>query len=172
MNGPRDARAAFGGTRLAALCLLAAAAVGLWQALRLDRWGFDGPGAGLFPQIVAGVCVLLSIVVLVFPGRAASTEDGDTDEIDDATRAATRSTFSLYVVALLVLAAGAAFGGFVVTVIAVTLLVLRFAERRSWRHAIVYGVACALIGLVGFGWLLRVDLPESPIERAFYSLVR
>ena len=51
-------------------------------------------------------------------------------------------------------------------------LVLRFAERRSWRHAIVYGVACALIGLVGFGWLLRVDLPESPIERAFYSLVR
>ena len=37
MNGPRDARAAFGGTRLAALCLLAAAAVGLWQALRLDR---------------------------------------------------------------------------------------------------------------------------------------
>jgi len=36
----------------------------------------------------------------------------------------------------------------------------------------VYGVACAVIGLVGFGWLLRVDLPESPIERAFYSLVR
>lgn len=172
MSGPRDARAAFGGTRLAALCLLAAAAVGLWQALQLERWGFDGPGAGLFPQIVAGVCVLLSIVVLVLPGRAASTEDGDTNEIDDATRAATRSTFSLYVVALLVLAAGAAFGGFVVTVIAVTLLVLRFAERRSWRHAIVYGVACALIGLVGFGWLLRVDLPESPIERAFYSLVR
>jgi hypothetical protein len=29
-----------------------------------------------------------------------------------------------------------------------------------------------VIGLVGFGWLLRVDLPESPIERAFYSLVR
>ena len=172
MSGPPGARDAFGGTRLAALCLLAAAAVGMWQALRLDRWGFDGPGAGLFPQIVAGVCVLLSIVVLVFPGRAASTEDGDTDEIDDATRAATRSTFSLYVVALLVLAAGAAFGGFVVTVIAVTLLVLRFAERRSWRHAIVYGVACALIGLVGFGWPLRVDPPESPIERAFHSLGR
>ena len=79
---------------------------------------------------------------------------------------------ALYVVALLALAAGAAFGGYVVTVIAVSLLVLRFAERRSWTHAIVYGVACAVIGLVGFGWLLRVDLPESPIERAFYSLVR
>jgi hypothetical protein len=77
--------------------------------------------------------VLLSLVVLLFPGRAASTEDGDTDEIDLATRAATRSTFSLYVVALLALAAGAAFGGYVVTVIAVSLLVLRFAERRRGR---------------------------------------
>ena len=38
--------------------------------------------------------------------------------------------------------------------------------------AIVYGLACAAIGLIGFGWLLRVDLPSSPIERAFFSLVR
>jgi hypothetical protein len=33
-------------------------------------------------------------------------------------------------------------------------------------------MACAAIGLVCFGWLLRVDLPEGPIERAFYTLVR
>ena len=48
-----------GGTRLATLGLLAAALVGLWQASRLESWGFDGPGAGFFPQLVAGLCVAL-----------------------------------------------------------------------------------------------------------------
>ena len=53
-----------------------------------------------------------------------------------------------------------------------TWLIVRFAEGRSWGAAFVYGLACAAIGLIGFGWLLRVDLPSSPIERAFFSLVR
>jgi len=74
--------------------------------------------------------------------------------------------------ALLVLAAGTAYAGFVVTAVSVSVIVVRFAERRPWAAALTYGVACAVIGLVCFGWLLRVDLPEGPIERAFYSLVR
>jgi hypothetical protein len=57
-------------------------------------------------------------------------------------------------------------------VIAVSVLICVSPKRRSWDACDRYGVACAAIGLVGFGWLLRVDLPESPIERAFYSLVR
>ncbi len=165
-------RFALSGTRLATLALLAAAGVGLWQALRLDNWGFDGPGAGLFPQIVATACVVLAVISFVFPGPAAATEEGDTDEIDEQERLATRKTFALYVVSLLLLAVGASFGGFAVTAVVVSLVVLRFAERRSWKSALVYGVACAAIGLVCFGWWLRVDLPESFIERAFYSLVR
>ena len=63
------------------------------------------------------------------------------------------------------------YAGFVVTTIAVTVVIVRFAERRSLTAALGYGVACAVIGLVCFGWLLRVDLPEGPIERAFYTFV-
>lgn len=159
-----------GGTRIATFGLLAAALVGLWQSMRLESWGFDGPGAGFFPQLVAGVCVLLALVVLVSPGRAGSTEDGDTEEQKGT--AETRRTFTIYAVSLGVLAAGAAFAGFAVTAVVVAIIIVRFAERRSWAAAIGYGVACAVIGLVCFGWLLRVDLPEGPIERAFYSLVR
>jgi hypothetical protein len=59
-----------------------------------------------------------------------------------------------------------------VTAIAVTVVIMRFAEKRSWFASLTYGVACAAIGLVCFGWLLRVDLPQSAVERAFFSLVR
>ena len=159
-----------GGTRLATLGLLAAALVGLWQSLRLESWGFDGPGAGFFPQLVAGLCVVLALLVLVSPGQAGQTEDGDDAAV--AATAESRRTFAIYVGALVLLAVGSAFTGFVVTSIAVSVVIVRFAERQSWIKAVGYGVACAAIGLVCFGWLLRVDLPEGPIERAFYSLVR
>jgi Tripartite tricarboxylate transporter TctB family len=165
-----------GGTRLATLGLLAAALIGLWQSLRLDSWGFDGPGPGFFPTLVAGVCVVLAVIVFVAPGRAGVTEEGDTDEgpkESSATVATGRDhTFILYVAAFGLLALGTAFAGFFVTTVAVTVLIMRFAERRSWKASLSYGVICAAIGLVCFGWLLRVDLPEGPIERSFYTLVR
>jgi len=161
------------GTRIATLGLLAAALVGLWQSLRLDSWGFDGPGPGFFPTLVAGICVVLAVIVFFSPGRAGVTEEGDTDDAPKETAGdGTGNTFAIYVASFVLLALGTAFAGFFVTVVAVTVLIMRFAERRSWVAAATYGVACAAIGLVCFGWLLRVDLPEGPIERAFYTLVR
>jgi hypothetical protein len=159
-----------GGTRLATLGLLAVALVGFWQSMRLESWGFDGPGAGFFPQLVAGVCVVLGLIVLVSPGRAGSTEDGDTEEAKGTVE--TGRTFAIYAASLGVLAIGAAYAGFAVTAVLVAVIIVRFAEHHSWMAALSYGVACAAIGLVCFGWLLRVDLPEGPVERAFYSLVR
>jgi hypothetical protein len=159
-----------GGTRLATLGLLAVALVGFWQSMRLESWGFDGPGAGFFPQLVAGVCVVLGLIVLVSPGRAGSTEDGDTEEAKGTVE--TGRTFAIYAASLGVLAIGAAYAGFAVTAVLVAVIIVRFAEHRSWMAALSYGVACAAIGLVCFGWLLRVDLPEGHVERAFYSLVR
>ena len=51
------------GTRIATLGLLAAALVGLWKAMELDSWGFDGPGPGFFPQLMAGIMVTIMICV-------------------------------------------------------------------------------------------------------------
>jgi hypothetical protein len=160
------------GPRLAGLGLLATALIGLWQAWRLERWSFDGPGPGLFPLMVASVFVVLALIVLIWPGRSAATEAGDTDAIDPHTQQRTRAGFALYGVSLLVLAAGSALAGFTVTAVAVSILIVRFAEHRSWLAALTYGIGCSVVGLVGFGWLLRVDLPSGPIERAFFSLVR
>lgn len=158
------------GTRLATLGLLAMALVGFWQATRLESWGFDGPGPGFFPQLVAAICVVLAVAVLIVPGQAVATEVGDTDASPETARM--QRTFAIYAAALGVLAVGALYAGFVFTAIAVSVLILRFAEQRSWMAALGYGVAAALIGLVCFGWLLRVDLPAGIIERNFYALVR
>lgn len=159
-----------GGTRVATLGLLAIALIGLWQGLQLESWGFDGPGPGFFPQLMAGICVALTVIVLAFPGKAGETEGGDTEETESSSE--TRRTFAIYVATFGVLAAGAMYAGFVVTTLAVTVMIVRFAERRSWTAALGCGLACAAVGLVCFGWLLAVDLPEGPIERTFYSFVR
>lgn len=157
--------------RLTALALAAVAGVGLWQALKLERWGFDGPDAGFFPQLMAAICVLLSLVVAAWPGRPNAGDDGEADAGDEG-RVVTRNTFAIYVVALLVMAAGAMTVGFAPTALLTTVIVMRFAEQRGWRASLVYGVCTVVVCLVLFGWLLRVDLPEGPIERLFYSMVR
>jgi hypothetical protein len=160
------------GPRLAALGLLAAAAVGLWQAAGLERWSFEGPGPGLFPLLTGGVCAALALLVALFPGRAASADDGEGDPPDDAGDAVATRRFMLYALALLLLAVGPAYLGIALSAIVISVLLIRYAEGRSWRAALVYGICAALIALVGFGWLLRVDLPAGPLERAFFALVR
>lgn len=161
--------------RLAAAGLLVVALVALWHGSRLSRWSFDGPGPGLFPMLVAAVCALLALLVWVFPGQAGAA---DSDAPEQATTSsngrdrASDGTFVIYSLALLVLAGGASFAGFTLTCLSVAILIVRFAEGRSWRAALLYGTVSALIGLVGFGWLLRVDLPMSGIDRALLSVLR
>lgn len=160
------------GVRLAALALLACAFVGLWQANALERWNFDGPGPGLFPTLVGVVFAVLALVVVIFPGPAAGGEAADTEEVPTQERAPVQRRFAIYSLGLLVMALGTAYLGFALTSLLLSVLIVAVAEGRSWRAAIVYGLVCALLGLVVFGWLLRVDLPGGPIERAFFSLVR
>jgi hypothetical protein len=158
-------------SRLTALGLAAVAGIGLWQALKLDRWGFDGPDAGFFPQVMAGVCVVLALVVAAWPGRPNEGDDGEADAGDEG-RVVTRRSFAVYALALGVMAAGAMGVGFAPTALLTTVLVMRFAEGRGWRASLGYGVAMVAVCMVLFGWLLRVALPAGPFERYFYSLVR
>lgn len=171
------------GVRAATAALLAVAIVGLWKALALERWSFEGPGPGLFPSLVALTCVVLAVIVLIRPGRASqdaqapdpddlSSETGPTQGSSADEARQVRKTFAWTAVALLVLALGPQFAGFAATTIAISVVVLRLAERRSWGLALGYGCAAALIGLVVFGGLLRVDLPASALDRAVLSVIR
>jgi len=168
------------GIRIATAGLLVVGLIGLWTALELERWSFEGPGPGLFPTLVAVVFLALSVWVLIRPGREASDPEAGIDPTDPSPidRPASRSapspavTLAWTCAALLVLAIGPQFAGFAATTLAVCILVVRGAERRSWALALGYGVGAALIGLVLFGGLLRVDLPATALDRAIVSWIR
>lgn len=166
------------GVRIATAGLLVVGLIGLWKALELDRWSFEGPGPGLFPTLVAGVFLILAIWVLIRPGPEASDPEAGVEPADTSPSRALHTapspalTFAWTCAALLVLAIGPQFAGFAATTLAVSVIVLRGAERRSWALALGYGVGAALIGLVLFGGLLRVDLPATALDRAIVSWVR
>lgn len=160
------------GARWAAMSLAVGAAVAAWQAFRLESWGYDGPGPGLFPQIVALVAIALAVIVFIAPGEAAPDEDGDSFAPVEPPGAVERQAFWVYAIGLAGLAVGTLYVGFAVTAFLLSTLLARFAEGRSWRAAVAFGAIMAGVGLLCFGWLLGVNLPEGAVDRAFYALLR
>lgn len=163
------------GARWTALGLLLAAAATLWQAQLLPRWGFDGPGTGLFPLVLSIIAVALSALVLITERRAAEPlESDDSESVSryDLAAPAERRVFHFYLLALALLVAGSWWAGFIVTVFAVIVVIMRFGEGVSWRATLVTAASIALVGQLGFGWLLQVSLPEGPADRALRALLR
>ncbi|GGC65966.1 tripartite tricarboxylate transporter TctB family protein [Chelatococcus reniformis] len=162
-----------GGARWTALGLLAAALAALWQALKLSRWGFDGPGPGLFPQALGAVCAVLALAVLLAPASDddAQAEGGGVERYGSAPPAQ-RHTFHVYLIALALLVAGTFWAGFVVTAFVVVVLMMRFGEGVGWLRSLGFAAACTALGLVCFGWLLRVSLPTGWVDRAIYAMLR
>lgn len=163
------------GARWTALGLLLAAVATLWQAHSLPRWSFDGPGTGIFPLVLSIIAVALSAVVLITERRGAEPlESDDTEAVSryDLAAPAERRVFHFYLLALALLVAGSWWAGFIVTAFAVIVLIMRFGEGVSWRATLVTGAIVALVGQLGFGWLLQVSLPEGPADRALRALLR
>jgi hypothetical protein len=85
---------------------------------------------------------------------------------------AERRTFVSCCIALPLLAIASTYLGFFVTSIILVLLLTWFAERRNWRAALLYGVVCGLVGVVGFGHFLGASLPATEIDNFLLQLVR
>lgn len=162
------------GARWTALGLFCAAAAAFWQATQLTRWGFDGPGPGLYPQILSVMCMALALLVLVLEKNDPEPDTDDEEAVARYGLAAPkdRRTFHIYLLALAVLVAGSWFAGFIVTSIAVMVLTMRFAEGVSWKATLITAFSVTFVCVVGFGWLLQVSLPESHVDLAFRSLAR
>lgn len=143
----------------------------LWQASGLDTWSIIGPGPGLFPMLTTAFCCIVAGLLFLFP-RLAQSHTDTTREPDAPLGPAGRRTFTLYCVALPLLAVAAAYFGFFLTSIILVLLVTWLAERRSWRAALLYGVLCGIIGVIGFGHFLGASLPATEIDNFLLQLVR
>lgn len=141
-------------------------------AFRLASWTFDGPGPGLFPQAVAVVAVALALVNLVLPRFGAASDEVDGDESDGVAGPEETRTALIYSLGLIWLVAGTFYAGFSVTVFVLMAGIIRFAERRSWLAAVIAAAAVTIVGLVGFGWALGVNLPEGPIDTTVLAYLR
>lgn len=149
--------------------MLALSAVAAWASWQLDVWSFIGPGPGLFPMLISVVCVALATIVLLAPSpRATEGDAADEGPLDPPER----RTFAMYLVALVALAAGSAWLGLFLTCMLVCLIIIHFGERRSLGVALFTGACMGLIGVVLFGWILRVEIPTSHAEALIYQMLR
>lgn len=165
----------FSAARWVAAGLLGASLATLWQAQALPRWGFDGPGTGIFPQVLSGMAVVLSVLVLLFERRDAGPPDsGDGEGVAryDLAEPAERRVFHFYLLALALLVVGSWWLGFIVTVTLVIITIMRFGEGVGWRATLLTAASVVAVGQLGFGWLLQVSLPAGPADRALLALMR
>lgn len=162
------------GSRWTALGLFVAAAAAYWQASLLPRWGFDGPGTGLYPQVIAIIAMVLAVVVFCVDGEEPALNADDDNDVPryGLARPQERRVFHIYLLALALLVAGCWWAGFVVTSFVVVITIMRFAEGVSWRSSLITAFSVAAIGQIGFGWLLNVSLPEKAVDVALRTLMR
>jgi|APAra7269096714_1048519.scaffolds.fasta_scaffold22317_2 FtsH-binding integral membrane protein len=162
------------GSRWTALGLLVAAAAAYWQASLLPRWGFDGPGTGFYPQVIAIIAMVLAVVMFFVDNEEPSSSVDDDNAVPryGHARPEERRVFHIYLLALALLVAGCWWAGFVVTSIVVVITIMRFAERVNWRASLITAFSVAAVGQIGFGWLLNVSLPEKAPDLALRTLMR
>lgn len=159
----------FRADRLPYLGATAVALLLLSQALRLEVFGPFGPGAGLFPQIAAGLATALAVLLLLVPALSREVEPPVPEE---PIAAEELRTFRLYVAGLVLLVVGSAWLGFVVTTVLLALLLTWFAERRPWYHALLFGLVCGIIGTIGLGHYLEIEVPYGAADSFLRQLVR
>src|SRR6185436_16004982 len=117
------------------------AALLLWQAVNLDAWSIIGPGPGLFPMLTTAFCCAVAGLLFLFPQLARSVTDSER-EPEPALDPAERRIFIITCLALPLLAVISVYLGFFVTSLILVMGLTWFAERRSWRSALVFALLC------------------------------
>jgi hypothetical protein len=159
--------------RLPFLAGLALALLLVWQAQGLDSWSILGPGPGLFPQLTTAFCAAVAAILVLFPGRAKAPEASEGEGEAEAELGPTeRRLFLAYCLALPFLALASAFIGFMAMSVILVMALTWGAERRSWRGALVFGLLCGLVGVVGFDHFLGASVPATALEQSILRLFR
>ena len=130
-----------------------------WQALGYGLWNGFEPAPGLFPFLVcamAGVCALFAMVGIIIDYRVGI--EPEADEVAPGPLLWRKILVYIAVLLLWPLAFGPI--GWLLSTGLGLLLLMRFAERMSWRASVIT-TAVALLG----SWLLFVRLLEVPLPR-------
>lgn len=151
-NRPRTDPAGF----VVAALLVAAAAVMLWDAWRLQIAAAYGLGPQAMPVVVAAGLLLLALgnTVAAFRGAFPPREEADPKAI--------ALILGGLVILIVLIASGAGF-------IPATALLFAFTAaafgRRAFATDLLIGLVLATVVYVAFAKLLALSLPAGPIER-------
>ena len=144
--------------QLAAVLLIAASGYVLSAALSLEYYTSIGPGPGFFPFLVGAAILLLSGIWLVQITRDRSTALAEIVQPD--WMGALRVLFVLGALVAFVLGVGTF--GFVITMFAFLLLLIRGIGRHSWPLSLVISLGGSVGVFYLFHWL-EVSLPRSQL---------
>jgi putative tricarboxylic transport membrane protein len=141
--------------RIAALVLLVFAAGFLWEASRYPFGTLGAPGPGFLPVVLGTAFAVLSLVLLIRPGR---TEES---VLPPDRAASVRIVTTLLVIALAIVLLDRL--GFLVTGTMLMLVLLLVLDRRPIRAALLAPVSVVLVYAVFKVWL-RVPLPSGVLS--------
>jgi len=129
----------------------------LWQGRNLTIGAIRSPGAGFFPALIAGIMLLLSVILMIFP---PGKEGKDRAEEQSASAKSVVRIAVVFAALLLYAFFLETLGFLVVNFLLTTLLFVAFGSHRYWvavlRGLVLTGFAHAL-----FGVLLKSNLPKG-----------
>jgi putative tricarboxylic transport membrane protein len=141
--------------RIAALVLLVFAAGFLWEASRYPFGSLGSPGPGFLPVTLGTAFAVLSLVLLIRPGRPPE------GVLPPDRAAAVRIVASVVAIALAIVLLDRL--GFLVTGTLLMLALLLFLDRRPVRAVVLAPVSVVLVYAVFKVWL-RVPLPAGVLS--------
>lgn len=141
------------------------ALIGLWAAL--EAWGYGlwrarAPGEGLYPFLVALALVGLAVASLVQAAFFRPPASLPPAVHDDDGPPQWRK-IAIYLAGLVALAALLPGLGYWIVTAAVLVLILRGAERLSWRLTLAVTAASSLVTHLVFERLLGLPLPRATL---------
>ncbi|HSO08109.1 MAG TPA: tripartite tricarboxylate transporter TctB family protein [Pelomicrobium sp.] len=150
------------GKLLANAILVALGIFGAVSGWRFGLWRGNIPGPGLLPFVVSVALIGLTLLATL----ADLAQRGRPDEAEEEGEA-TWGKFFCYVGALAFAALALEKLGYVLTVSAVFVFILRFAERLSWVKTVVVTLATLAVCEALFVRALGVELPKGVLEALF-----
>jgi putative tricarboxylic transport membrane protein len=126
----------------------------LWQGRHLAFGSFRNPGSGLFPSLLAGLMIILSLRLIIFPQK------GEGAERPISKQAAVR-VVAIFVTLLLYAFFLELLGFLVVSFVTTTLLFAAFGSRRRYGLAVVRAIVLTGFSYAFFEVLLKSNLPKG-----------
>ena len=138
----------------AAICIAFGAAI-FATSTDLPTGAWSMPGAGMFPKLLAGLIIGLSLLLLVRARDSAPFADIDWGDLGHAAR-----------VAVITMAAVAAYEtvGFIVTMTLMMFILLVGAERQNVFRAGLYSVGVTLLTYYLFTVALKTPLEQGILK--------